>query len=140
MSADQNTNNYRGVTTTIVGYAASDARNPAYDKEGTRGVKQVPIAVNEGYKKDGEFVQTGTTWYRVEKHQDDWATLGVQKGDAAQALLAVRKGDLIRVDDAKQEVRAYKAGDGTEKLGITLKFGQVTVLESKSGGDSDQPF
>lgn len=130
MSADQNTNNYRGVTTTLVGYAASDARNPAYDKEGTRGVKQVPIAVNEGYKKDGEFVQTGTTWYDIEAG-----------GDAAQALLAVRKGDLIRVDDAKQEVRSYKAGDGTEKLGITLKFGQVTILESKSGGgDSDTPF
>lgn len=126
-----NENNYIGVNTTIVGYAASDARNPAYDKEGTRGVKQVPLAINEGYKKDGEFVQTGTTWYDIEAG-----------GDAAQALLSIRKGDKIRVDDAKQEVRSYKAGDGTEKLGITLKFGTVTILESKSGGsdDSDSPF
>lgn len=130
MSADQNTNNYQGVTTTIVGYAASDARNPAYDKEGTRGVKQVPLAINEGYKKDGAFVQTGTTWYDIEAG-----------GDAAQALLSIRKGDKIRVDDAKQEVRSYKAGDGTEKLGITLKFGTVTILESKSGGgDDSSPF
>lgn len=129
MSADQNTNNYIGVNTTIVGYAASDARNPAYDKEGTRGVKQVPLAINEGYKKDGEFVQTGTTWYDIEAG-----------GDAAQALLNIRKGDKIRVDDAKQEVRSYKAGDGTEKLGITLKFGSVTILESKSGGSDDSPF
>lgn len=125
-----NINNYPGATITLVGYAASDARNPAYDKDGSRGVKQVPVAINEGYKKDGEFVQTGTTWYDIEA-----------AGDAANALLAIKKGDKIRVDDAKQEVRAYKAADGTEKLGITLKFGQVTVLESKGGSsDADTPF
>lgn len=127
-----NPNNYIGVTTTIVGYAASDARPPAYDKEGTRGVLQVPIAINEGYKKDGEFVKTGTTWYDIEAG-----------GDAAETLRGIRKGDKIRVDDAKQEVRDYKAGDGTEKKGITLKFGQVTVLESADGGSSysdDTPF
>lgn len=125
-----NPNNYIGVTTTIIGYAASDARNPAYDKEGTRGVKQVPIAINEGYKKDGEFVQTGTTWYDIEAG-----------GEAASTLARIKKGDKIRVDDAKQEVRAYKDKNGAEKLGITLRFGTVTVLESSSGGDdSDTPF
>lgn len=125
-----NPNNYLGVTTTIVGYAASDARNPAYDKEGTRGVKQVPIAINEGYKKDGEFVQTGTTWYDIEAG-----------GEAASTLARIKKGDKIRVDDAKQEVRTYKDKNGAEKLGITLRFGTVTVLESSSGGDdSDTPF
>lgn len=125
-----NANNYTGVNTTIVGYAASDARNPAYDKEGTRGVKQVPIAINEGYKKDGEFVQTGTTWYDIEAG-----------GEAASSLARIKKGDKIRVDDAKQEVRTYKDKNGAEKLGITLRFGTVTVLESSSGGDdSDTPF
>lgn len=125
-----NPNNYIGVTTTIVGYAASDARNPAYDKEGTRGVKQVPIAINEGYKKDGEFVQTGTTWYDLEAG-----------GEAASTLARIKKGDKVRVDDAKQEVRTYKDKNGAEKLGITLRFGTVTVLESSSGGDdSDTPF
>lgn len=125
-----NPNNYIGVNSTIVGYAASDARPPAYDKEGTRGVLQVPIAINEGYKKDGEFVQTGTTWYDVEAG-----------GDAADTLRGIRKGDKIRVDDAKQEVRSYNDREGKEKLGITLKFGTVTVLESKSGGSSeDTPF
>lgn len=126
-----NPNNYIGVTTTIVGYAASDARNPAYDKEGTRGVKQVPIAINEGYKKDGEFVQTGTTWYDLEAG-----------GEAASTLARIKKGDKIRVDDAKQEVRTYKDKNGAEKLGITLRFGTVTVLESSGGGgdDSDTPF
>lgn len=125
-----NPNNYIGVNSTIVGYAASDARPPAYDKEGTRGVLQVPIAINEGYKKDGEFIQTGTTWYDVEAG-----------GDAADTLRGIRKGDKIRVDDAKQEVRSYNDREGKEKLGITLKFGTVTVLESKSGGSSeDTPF
>lgn len=126
-----NPNNYIGVTTTIVGYAASDARNPAYDKEGTRGVKQVPIAINEGYKKDGEFVQTGTTWYDIEAG-----------GEAASTLARIKKGDKIRVDDAKQEVRTYKDKNGAEKLGITLRFGTVTVLESSGGGgdDSNSPF
>lgn len=126
-----NPNNYVGVTVSITGYAASDPRNPAYDKEGTRGVKQIPIAINEGYKKDGEFVQTGTTWYDVEAG-----------GDAVAALLNIRKGDKIRIDNAKQEVRTYKAADGTDKLGITLKFGQVTILESSgnSNDDDSTPF
>ena len=54
-----------GATTTIVGWASSDGRNPAYDKDGSKGVKEVSIPLNEGYTKDGEFVQTGTTWYTV---------------------------------------------------------------------------
>lgn len=124
---DINPNNYPGVSTTIVGWASSDARFPAYDKEGTRGVLQVPIAINEGYKKDGEFVKTGTTWYDIEAG-----------GDAAQVLQGISKGDKIRVDDAKQEVRSYKAADGTDKLGITLKFGTVTILEQATSGDT--PF
>lgn len=129
---DINPNNYPGVSATIVGWASSDARFPAYDKEGTRGVLQVPIAINEGYKpKDGEFVKTGTTWYDIEAG-----------GEAAQVLRGISKGDKLRVEDAKQEVRSYKAADGTEKLGITLKFGTVTILEQASGSapSEDTPF
>lgn len=124
-----NENNYLGATVTVVGYAAGAPEYPPYDKEGKRGFKQLSVPVNEGYKKDGEFVQTGTTWYRVEKHQDDWDSLGVQKGDK------------VRIDNAKQEVRAYKNGKGEDALGITLSYADVTILESKSGGgDSDTPF
>lgn len=129
-----NPNNYIGVSATIVGYAATDPRPPAYDKDGSRGVIQVPIAINEGYKpKDGDFVQTGTTWYNVEAG-----------GSAADDLRAISKGDKIRIDDAKQEVREYESG-GEKKLGITLKFGSVTILESKNGGsasydDDTAPF
>lgn len=127
-----NPNNYIGVSNTIVGYAASGARPPAYDKEGTKGILEVAIPINEGYKKDGEFVQTGTTWYTI-----------VAGGDAANDLKAINKGDKVRVDDAKQEVREYKDAEGNTKLGITLRFGKVTILESKSASaisNSDPVF
>jgi hypothetical protein len=126
-----NPDNRIGVSTTIVGYAATEPRSPAYDKDGSKGVIEVPIAHNEGYSKDGEFVKTGTTWYSI--------TAG---GDAANELKRIGKGDKIRIDDAKQEVREFESG-GEKKLGITLRFGKVTVLESKSGAsavESDPVF
>lgn len=121
-----NENNYIGATLTLVGYVAVEPRYPAYDKEGTRGYKQIPVAINEGYKKDGEFVQTGTTWYDVELHENEVNSLGVGKGDK------------IRVDEAKQEVRVYKNKEGEEKLGISLKYGKVTILESKSDSTQEE--
>ena len=125
-----NENNYLGATVTLVGYAAGEPEYPPYDKEGKRGYKQLSIANNEGYKKDGEFIQTGTTWYRVEKHENDWAEIGVHKGDK------------VRIDNAKQEVRSYKNAKGEDALGITLSYADVTILESKSGSsdDTDTPF
>ena len=45
------------------------------------------------------------------------------------------------MDDAKQEVREYKDREGNDKLGITLRFGTFTILESKSSGaDDGSPF
>lgn len=128
-----NEKNFIGATTTIVGYVAVDPRYPAYDKEGSRGYKQVTVALNEGYKpKGGEFVKTGTTWYDIELHEDEVSKLGIEKGDK------------IRVDDAKQEVRTYKNKEGEEKLGITLKFGEITILESaqpaQGAADEEVPF
>jgi len=125
-----NPGNYVGASTTVVGWAASDARFPAYDKDGTKGILEVTIPINEGYKKDGEFVQTGTTWYVYSG-----------AGDFAQNTLAgIKKGDKIRVDDAKQEVREYKNKDSEDKLGITLRFGSFEVLESASGPSEESPF
>lgn len=124
-----NENNYPGIEATIVGWAAGPARTPAYDKDGTSGVLEVSIPLNEGYKKNGEFVKTGTTWYTYSG-----------AGDFAQNVLAnIQKGDKIRVDGAKQEVRTYQDREGNEKLGITLKFGDFTVLES-AGGSDEGPF
>lgn len=128
--SNDNPNNYPGVSTTIVGWAAGPAKAPAYDKDGSRGVLEISIPVNEGYRKDGEFVKTGTTWYTYSG-----------AGDFAENVLAnVQKGDKLRIDDAKQEVRTYQDREGNEKLGITLKFGNFVVLESAESSDSDTPF
>lgn len=125
-----NENNYPGAELTLVGWASGPAAPPAYDKEGSRGVLEVRIPVNEGYKKDGEFVKTGTTWY---------AYSGA--GEFAENVLSrVQKGDKIRIEDAKQEVREYQDREGNSKLGITLKFGNFTVLESAGNGGEDTPW
>jgi hypothetical protein len=113
--ADINPDNIVGAANTLVGYVGG-VDYPPYDKNGERGYKQVSIAINEGYKKNGEFVKTGTTWYRYEAHQDRIAELGIEKGDK------------LRIDGAKQEVKEYESG-GEKRLGITLSYGAVTILE-----------
>lgn len=129
-----NSNNYIGASAVIVGYTASEARPPAYDKDGSRGVLELPVPINEGYKKDGEFVKTGTTWYTY-----------VAGGSGADLIRDIPKGSKVRIDDAKQEVREYKDREGNPKLGISLRFGTIDILESRNGGgsnynDSDSPF
>lgn len=125
--SDINSQNYGGASAVVVGYTASDARFPAYDKEGTRGVLELPIPVNEGYKKDGEFIQTGTTWYTY-----------VAAGSGANIIRDIPKGSKVRIDDAKQEVREYNDREGNPKLGISLRFGTVTVLgQGDASGDAD---
>lgn len=112
-----------GAQITIVGWAASDARNPAYDKDGSKGVKEISIPLNEGYTKDGEFVQTGTSWYTYSA-----------AGDYAAEVAKVRKGDKVKIEDGKLEVREYKDKEGNEKLGLSVRYGTLTILESKSDG------
>lgn len=110
-----------GVNTTLIGYTATDARTPVWDKERTSGVLEIPVAINEGYTKDGEFVKTGTTWYTISA-----------AGDYANVLAEIPKGSKIKVANAKQEVREYQDKDGNTKIGITLRYGTITVLESGS--------
>lgn len=126
MSSDQNPNNYEGATITLVGRAGGDAENPAYDKNGERGIKQVRVAVGQGYKKDGEWVDTGTTWYTVTGREDD--------------IGHVRKGDKVRLDDARLETREFDRKDGSKGQAFETKFGTLTVLESKNSGGEDTPL
>lgn len=124
-----NEKNYPGATVTLVGWVAGEARNPAYDKDGAKGIKEISIPVNEGYPDgNGGFTKTGTTWYTVSAF-----------GEYAAELSALKKGDKVRVEDAKQEVREYKDKDGNVKLGITLKFGKIIVLD-KSAVEDDLPW
>lgn len=129
MSAEQNPNNYDGATVTLVGRAGADSEFPAYDKEGTRGLSQVRVAIGQGYKdkNTNEWKDTGTVWYTVTGRTDD--------------IGHVRKGDKVRLDDARLEAREFERKDGTTGQAFETRFGTLTVLEVKdNGGDSSGPF
>lgn len=126
MSKDQNPNNYEGATITLIGRAGADAEFPAYDKEGSRGISQVRVAVGQGYRKDGAWVDTGTTWYNVTGRTED--------------IGHVRKGDKVRLDDARLETREFQRKDNTTGQAFETRFGVLEVLESKSADDGGTPF
>lgn len=132
MSIDQNPNNYTGATVTIVGNAASAPENPPYDKEGSRGIQQVRVAVSQGYKdkNSGEWKDTGTAWFTVSGRADD--------------LAGIQKGDKVRVDDARLEAREFTRKDGSIGQAFETSFGTIQILESRGGGssydNSDSPF
>jgi len=128
-----NPNNYIGINATIVGYVAADPRPPAYDRDDERGIREIPIPINHGYKnRDGDWVETSTTWINY-----------VAAGDAADSLESkVRKGDKIRLDDTRLETRQYKDKEGNARIGVEARFGNLTVLEEGDGRGSggDKPF
>lgn len=134
-----NPNNFPGATVTVVGWIANDPEYPPYDKEGKRGFKRFSVPVREGYKKDGEFKETGTTWYEVTLHED-------KIDELSDNGIHLVKGAKVRIEDAKQEVREYKNKNGEEKLGITLSYGNINVIEYPDGfdegdvEDDDLPF
>ena len=125
-----NERNIPGATITLVGWAAADAEYPAYDKSGERGISQIRVPITQGYKKDGEWVETGTAWYTVTGKTDN--------------IGHVRKGDKIRLDDAKLEAREFTRKDGSIGQAFETSYGNLTVLESKNGGsassDEEAPF
>ncbi len=124
MSADVNPNNYDGAQVTIVGRAGGPVNVKEF--QGGGSVAELSIAVSQGYKKDGDWVDTGTTWY----------TLQAAASYAADNWPEVGKGDKVRVDDAKQETRTYSKKDGGEGLQITLKFGTLSVVEAKESAEA----
>lgn len=119
MTEAQNPNNYDGATTTIVGRAGDAPKVKNF--EGGGSITELSIGVSQGYKKNDEWVDTGTTWYTLTAAtsyaEDNWPDVG--------------KGDKVRVDDGRQETREYKKADGSSGLQITLKFGTLTVIQSK---------
>ena len=125
-----NPDNYPGATVTVVGWAATDPRPPAYVKDGSRNVLELPIPIREGYKDrdTGDFVETGTTWYSY--------TAG---GSGVDVLDGIQKGDKVRIENARQEVREYTNKAGETVKAVTLRFGTVSVLETSEDND-DAPF
>ena len=138
---DINPNNYDGVTIgALVGRAGGAPQRK--DFPGGGSITELSIAVSQGYKKGDEWVDTGTTWYTLTATAD-WAS---------DNWPDVQKGDKVRVENARQETREYKRKDETTGLQITLKFGDLTIVEAKAdrepaaasaggfGGSSDTPW
>lgn len=120
-----NPNNYPGASATIVGFVRRKG-NAAYDKDGSKGTVQLAIPVDSGYKKDDEWVKTGTAWYNY-----------TARGDFAENVLGpINVGDKVRIDDAKLEAVEFAEG----KLRLDLSYGTVTVLESKGAAQADPGF
>ena len=122
-----NSQNISGVTATIVGNAAASPENPPYDKEGTRGFKQLRLGVSQGYtdKNTGEWVERPTLWVTVNGRDEDFP--------------AISKGDKVRVDEARFEAREYERKDGTIGQAFETRFGRISVVESKSQGGNQNP-
>ncbi len=118
---DINPNNYDGAQVTIVGRAGGEPRDTSF------GTRELSIGVSQGYKKDGEWVDQGTTWYvlsaTVGYAEDNWPEVG--------------KGDKVRVDDAKQETREWTDKQENKRLQIKLSYGALSVIESKSAPAQD---
>jgi single-stranded DNA-binding protein len=125
---DVNPNNYDGANVTVVGRAGGPVEVKHFTGGGS--VAELSIAVSQGYKKDDQWVDTGTTWYTLQAAtayaEDNWPSVG--------------KGDKVRVDDAKQETREYKKRDESSGLQITLKFGTLTVVEAKNQDEASDGF
>lgn len=136
---DINPRNFDGANLTVVGRAGG----PVTIKEFASGssVAELSIAVGQGYKKGEEWVDTGTAWYKLTATSDY----------AADNWPVVGKGDKVRVDNARLEVREYTKGDGTNGTELKLTYGNLTVVQSKAesappvaagnfGGSDDTPW
>lgn len=123
-----NPNNYEGAQTTVVGRAGG-APEAVFDGSTTR----LSVAVSQGYKRDGEWVDTGTVWYTVQASTEY----------AEQNWPEIDKGDKVRIDDAKQEVRTYLTNDGNPGVELKLTYGSIRVIERRSeraAATSGKPF
>lgn len=114
----------------IVGTVGTEAQAPAYDKQGTSGVLEVSVAVNQGYrdKASGEWKDTGTVWVTVSA-----------AGDYANALKDYKKGDRIRIDGGTLEAREFTRKDGSAGQAFTVRYGTTRLVQRKgesSGGGS----
>lgn len=126
---DINPNNYEGANITIVGRAGGE-KNVHFFENGN-GIADISVAVGQGYKKDGEWVDTGTTWYRITASADH----------AADNWPEVGKGDKVRIDGGRLETREFDRKDGSKGQSFEVRWGEITVLESKSAPASDdRPF
>lgn len=123
-----NPNNYDGANVTVVGRAGGEPTRKDFDSGSS--ITELSIAVGKGYKKDGEWVDTGTDWY----------TLTATADYAADNWPPVGKGDKVRVDGARLETRPFDRKDGSHDKALVLKYGELTVIQAKNAsGDGEWP-
>ena len=118
MSNAINPNNYDGATVTVVGRAGGEPQKSRV----ADNILELSIAVGKGYKKDGEWVDTGTDWYTLSA-TDQWVE---------ENWPAVGKGDKVRVDNARLELREFQKRDGTNGYALNLRYGDLTVVQPKN--------
>lgn len=128
---DINPKNFPGANITVVGTAGGEYEIREFPNGGEQA--QLSVAVGKGYKKDGEWVDTGTDWYTLVA-SPDWASSNWPH---------VGKGDKVRIDDGRLEARAYLNKDKDARVDLQVRFGTLTVVEAKADRQSnsnDKPF
>jgi len=123
--SDINPKNYDGASVVIVGNAGGPMEIKSF--EGSNNSQaQLSVAVGKGYKKNDQWVDTGTDWY----------TLIASVDYAQQNWPDIESGDKVRIDGARLEFRPYKKKDGEAGVEAQLRFGTLTVVSSKSSRSS----
>src|SRR5690349_15510509 len=125
MAYEDNDRNITGINlNNTVGTAGGPVE---YKFDGQRA--ELSVAVNQGYKKGDEWVDTGTAWVTVtaagHHAEENWPLVG--------------KGDKVRIDGGRLEVREYDKRDGTKGLGLQIVFGNLSVIQAKGDGSGYAP-
>lgn len=117
-----NPNNYDGASAVIVGRAGGPVEIKTFDKGPSQA--QLSVAVSKGYKDKNtdKWVDTGTDWY----------TLIATEDYANNNWPDVQKGDKVRIEDARLELKGFVKKDNTAGVEATLRFGTLVVVESKA--------
>lgn len=91
---------------------------PAEDKFDGK-LTELRIAVGHGYKKDGAWVDTSTTFLTYQA-----------SGEYAEPLKAAEKGDRVAITgNWSLETKPFKRNDGSEGLGITVSYGDFAIID-----------
>ncbi len=101
---------------------------------------ELRLAVGHQYKdrETGEYKDSGTTWLTY-----------AAGGDYAATLTEFVKGDLVEITgDWSLETRQYNTKEGDLRSAVTVRWGQIDLLEHKGEGreavaagvSDDRPF
>lgn len=120
--SDINPKNYNGASVVIVGVAGGPAEVKHFDNGGSQA--QLSIAVSKGRKnpQTNEWIDMGTDWY----------TLTATEQYADENWPNVQKGDKVRVDDSRLELKPYLKKNGEAAVEAGLRYGTLVIVEAKA--------